>query len=268
MLVNLAVNARDAMPAGGTLTIATHVADAQPGRSSAHASPTPGTAWTPRPRARAFEPFFTTKEVGEGTGLGLATVYGIVAQSGGEIEVDSSPSVGTTFTVTLPRTEQPATTIVDEPDEIAPTQSGGPDPARRGRAGRARDRRPDPPKGAATRCSKGETAKKGCVSPRASSAQLDLLLTDVVMPQLSGPELATRIRALRPELPVVYCSGYLTGTLTDELGIGETILTKPFTSAELLAAVSAPLHLARDGQAARDAEYAATRPKPGSAACT
>ena len=252
VLVNLALNARDAMPAGGTLTIAITA-----GEQAVLTVADTGHGMDAETSARAFEPFYTTKGVGEGTGLGLATVYGIVTQSGGEIDVDSSPSVGTTFTVTLPRTAQPATMIDDEPDEIAPTQTAGrillveDEPAVRAIAARILRK-------AGYEVLEGRDGEEGLRVAARELGQLDLLLTDVVMPLLSGPELATRIRALRPELPVVYCSGYLTGTLTDELGIGETILTKPFTSAELLAAVSSPLHLARDGQAARDAAYAAT----------
>ena len=251
VLVNLAVNARDAMPAGGTLTIAITA-----GEQAVLTVTDTGHGMDAETSARAFEPFYTTKGVGKGTGLGLATVYGIVTQSGGEIDVDSCPSVGTTFTVTLPRTAQPATTIVDEPDEIAPAQTAGrillveDEPAVRAIAARILRK-------AGYEVLEGRDGEEGLRVAARELGQLDLLLTDVVMPLLSGPELATRIRALRPELPVVYCSGYLTGTLTDELGIGETILTKPFTSAELLAAVGSPLHLARDGQAARDAEYAA-----------
>jgi PAS domain S-box-containing protein len=254
VLVNLAVNARDAMPTGGTLTIAISA-----GEQAVLTVADTGHGMDTETRERAFEPFYTTKRVGEGTGLGLATVYGIVAQSGGEIEIESSVSVGTTFTVTLPRIGQPAATNVDEQDEIEPTRGVGrillveDEPAVRAIAARMLQK-------AGYEVVEARDGEEGLRVAEREIGQLDLLLTDVVMPRLSGPELATRLRALRPELPVIYCSGYLTGTLTDVLGPGEMILTKPFTSAELLAAISATLHPAGDGQAAtRGAEHAGTR---------
>ena len=254
VLVNLAVNARDAMPTGGTLTIAITA-----GEKAVLTVADTGHGMDAETRARAFEPFYTTKGVGEGTGLGLATVYGIVTQSGGEIDLDSSPSVGTTFTVTLPRTAKPASPTTAEPDETEPAPRAGrillveDEPAVRLIAARILRK-------AGYEVLEGRDGEEGLRLAARELGQLDLLVTDVVMPQLSGPELATRIRALRPELPVIYCSGYMTGTLTEHLEIGETILAKPFTSAELLDAVSAPMRLAREEEGEpRDAEYAATR---------
>jgi two-component system, cell cycle sensor histidine kinase and response regulator CckA len=243
VLVNLAVNARDAMSTGGTLTIAITA-----GEQAVLTVADTGHGMDSTTTARAFEPFYTTKSVGEGTGLGLATVYGIVAQSGGEIEIESSPSVGTTFTVTLPRVAAPLTTEAADPDRAAePAKTAGTillvedEPAVRAIAARILRQ-------AGYDVLEGRDGEEGLRVATRELAELDLLLTDVVMPQLSGPELAVRVRALRPELPVIYCSGYLAGTLTAELEVGESILAKPFTSAELLAAAGAairpPLYVA------------------------
>ena len=243
VLVNLAVNARDAMTTGGTLTIVISA-----GEQVVLTVADTGHGMDSKTTARAFEPFYTTKPVGEGTGLGLATVYGIVTQSGGEIEVDSSPSVGTTFTVTLPRVAAPVTTEAGDPDRAdEPAKTAGTillvedEPAVRAIAARVLRQ-------AGYDVLEGRDGAEGLRVATRELAELDLLLTDVVMPQLSGPELAGRVRALRPELPVLYCSGYLAGTLTDDLAVGESILAKPFTSAELLAAaraaISPPLYVA------------------------
>jgi two-component system cell cycle sensor histidine kinase/response regulator CckA len=236
VLVNLAVNARDAMSTGGTLTIAIS-AGAQVVLTVADT----GHGMDAKTMARAFEPFYTTKPVGEGTGLGLATVYGIVAQSGGEIEIDSIQSVGTTFTITLPRIAAPVTTEAGDPDQAVEraTTAGTillveDEPAVRTIAARILRQ-------AGYEVLEGRDGEEGLRVATRELAELDLLLTDVVMPQLSGPELAVRVRALRPELPVLYCSGYLAGTLTDDLGVGESILAKPFTSGELLAAARAAI---------------------------
>jgi len=143
VVVNLAVNSRDAMPAGGTLTIAV---GAEASTVWLTVSDT-GHGMDAETQARAFEPFFTTKPLGQGTGLGLATVYGVVAQSGGEIKIDSSPAAAsTTFTVTLPRTTAPA--ALDPGRRRGRSGgSGRTDPARRGRADRPKGRRPHPPRG-------------------------------------------------------------------------------------------------------------------------
>ena len=103
VVLNMAINGRDAMPAGGSLTITTSAVDSRQRRhSSPSRSPTPAPAWTRRRARRAFEPFFTTKDTGKGTGLGLATAYGFVSQSGGRIEIDTALGEGSTFRVLLP----------------------------------------------------------------------------------------------------------------------------------------------------------------------
>lgn len=233
VVVNLAVNSRDAMPAGGTLTIAV---GAEASTVWLTVSDT-GHGMDAETQAHAFEPFFTTKPLGQGTGLGLATVYGVVAQSGGEIKIDSSPAAAsTTFTVTLPRTTAPAALTRAE-DVVGAA----------GAAGRILlvEDEPTVLKVAARILREAGydvlEAKEGEEGLRVATREigrLDLLLTDVVMPQLSGPELALRVRELCPKLPVIFCSGYLAGALDGQLTSGQTILAKPFTSSELLAAVS------------------------------
>ena len=239
VVVNLAVNSRDAMPAGGTLTIAV---GAEASTVWLTVSDT-GHGMDAETQARAFEPFFTTKPLGQGTGLGLATVYGVVAQSGGEIKIDSSPAAaGTTFTVTLPRTTAPAASAQAE------------DVVRASGAARRILLVEDEPtvREVAARILREAgydvlEAKEGEEGLRVATREigrLDLLLTDVVMPQLSGPELALRVRELCPKLPVIFCSGYLAGALDGHRISGATILAKPFTSSELLAAVSTAISTA------------------------
>jgi two-component system cell cycle sensor histidine kinase/response regulator CckA len=245
ILMNLAVNARDAMPRGGTLTIQTANEDlgqafarshpgAAPGRYVALSVTDTGTGMDAHALAHLFEPFFTTKEPGKGTGLGLSMVYGIVKQSGGYISVDSEVSRGTTFRVYLPR--------VDEAEEPQPVEAA---PATRKAgsgtillvededavrslvetilaSGGYKILVADSPAQAAEIC-------------RTYGSQIDVLLTDVVMPDMSGPELAEDLLALRPGVKVVYMSGYA-GEYLDEQGVnsdGVALLQKPFTAAAL-----------------------------------
>ncbi|MGZ4400876.1 MAG: hybrid sensor histidine kinase/response regulator [Gaiellaceae bacterium] len=232
VVVNLAVNGRDAMPAGGTLTI---TVGAEASTVWLTVSDT-GHGMDAETQARAFEPFFTTKPLGQGTGLGLATVYGVVAQSGGEIKIDSSPAGGgTTFTVTLPRTT--ARAALPQAEVVAGAAGAAirillveDEPTVRAVAARIL-------REAGYEVLEAKEGEEGLRVATREIDRLDLLLTDVVMPQLSGPELALRVRALRPTLPVIFCSGYLAGALDGNLTSGETILAKPFTSSELLAAV-------------------------------
>ena len=208
--MNLAVNARDAMPRGGTLTIETAQRRARRAVRRRHPGPragplraarpsaTPASAWTTRREPRVFEPFFTTKEPGKGTGLGLATVYGIVKQSGGHIEVDSEPGAGTTFKIYLPAA------TAEPPSAAAP-----PAPAR---SRRAAPRRSSSSR-TRTRCAGSSTRvlephgytvleaaerRGGAAHRRASTpGPIDLLLTDVVMPGMSGRELAEAVQVRR-----------------------------------------------------------------------
>jgi two-component system cell cycle sensor histidine kinase/response regulator CckA len=240
VIMNLAVNARDAMPAGGKLTIETANTElddayarehfpATPGRYVLLAVSDTGTGMTPEVQAHLFEPFFTTKERGKGTGLGLATVYGIVKQSGGFIWVYSEFGHGTTFKVYLPQVEEAA----------APRASVAPAGLQRGTETvlLAED---EAPVRAVARQVLERQGYKVLEAPSAEAA-LDLaqrysgpihvLLTDVVMPGLSGHDLAQRLAALRPEIRVIYMSGYSDDAITRHglLEPGLAYVQKPFT---------------------------------------
>jgi CheY-like chemotaxis protein/anti-sigma regulatory factor (Ser/Thr protein kinase) len=216
VLMNLAVNARDAMPNGGRLRIETQAVPATegPGQVRIRVSDT-GVGMDADTRGRVFEPFFTTKERTKGTGLGLATVHGIVTQSHGEITVDSEPGQGTAFTILLPATDAPLT---PEPYEL---EAGG------------SQRSPwtillveDEP---GVRSLFGDIlTKEGYRVLRAADAEsavqiamdhpgmIDLLLTDVVMPKQSGRQLAERLHPSRPEMRVLFMSGYADKILESE----------------------------------------------------
>jgi two-component system, cell cycle sensor histidine kinase and response regulator CckA len=246
VLVNLVLNARDAMPSGGRLAITTEnvVLDndrleaeglaLQPGPYTMLAVSDTGMGMEASTRARAFEPFFTTKPKGKGTGLGLATVYGIVDQSGGGIALDTAPGRGTSLRIYIPVT----TAVADEPtaDSPAALASGGSEtillvednePVRELSA-RALRRR-------GYRVHEARTAEEAIEWSQTSGVKPELLVTDVIMPGLSGPNLAARLTALAPELRVLYMSGY-TDDATPANGKywgGVPLLQKPFTPGQL-----------------------------------
>jgi len=249
VIMNLAVNARDAMPRGGRLTIATGIApastalDAPVGRGDAPAAAgrhvmltvgDTGCGMTDDVLAHIFEPFFTTKELGKGTGLGLATVYGIVQQSGGYIRVDSEAGRGSQFHICLPAVEA---TADDEPvaDVVTPTERGSEmvllvedNEAVRGLARE-------------TLVRAGYDvleATNGAEALRVAADQLHRLavvVTDVVMPVMGGNELAGRLRALRRDIRIVFTSGYADDAAggTIRPGLGGAFLQKPFTPGDL-----------------------------------
>jgi CheY-like chemotaxis protein len=250
VLVNLAVNARDAMPDGGTLNIETRNIELDEAFLQPEARMTPGpyvvlvvsdtgAGMEPSVAARAFEPFFTTKPSGSGTGLGLATVYGIVIGSGGVVRLYSEPGIGTTLKVYLPATTAEATTTVHIP-EPAPRARGAnerillveDEPAVRELARRLLE-----DSGYAVLC-----AANG---PEALDAwdehhgNIDLVLTDLIMPGMSGRELAHRLRDSRPAVNVLYMSGYTAGLLGQQaiLEEGDEFLEKPFTRSALLSKI-------------------------------
>ena len=253
VLVNLAVNGRDAMPQGGKLTIETSNLLLSEERASRHPEAGPGEyvvlkvadtgmGMSDEVKAHLFEPFYTTKERGKGTGLGLAMCYGIVKQSGGFITFTSEPGQGTAFQVFLPR-------ATDEPETVR------------------RDRRPAPlPAGQETLLvvednalvrsttvellrAQGYTVLEAAGGPDAvrlvqeTEKVIDLLVTDVVMPEMSGKDVAIRLKELRPTIRVLYVSGY-TADEIDHRGAlegGIAFLQKPYTSETLIRKVRSVL---------------------------
>ncbi|PWK50294.1 PAS domain S-box protein [Actinoplanes xinjiangensis] len=247
VLVNLAVNARDAMPGGGTLTVHTGNRDLAAEEAARMRPPVPpgryvrlrvadtGTGIPPDVLERVFEPFFTTKAPGEGTGLGLATVYGIITQAGGYAGVQSAVGAGTVVTALFPVTQELPATI--------PASAGPAQPQRGGEtilvvedeeALRAVTERILTRHGYHVLSAGGGPAALEIVQD--TTRHLDLLLTDVVMPHMHGRELAEHVRGARPGLPVVYMSGYAQPFITGEgtLEPNTILITKPFTQAELL----------------------------------
>ena len=246
VIVNLAINARDAMPEGGKMTFETANVTLDEDYARQHPGATPGGyvmlaisdtggGMTEEVKEHIFEPFFTTKEIGKGTGLGLATCYGIVKQSGGNIWVYSEPGQGTTFKIYLPR--------VDEEGEILPRH----------------DKEGYPPGGTetvllvedessvrnVTACTlreqgytvlEAENGEEALLVARGQGAKkIHLLLTDVVMPRMGGKVLAELLRAERPDTKVLFFSGYPGEAIVHHgvLDSGAPFLQKPFTPAGL-----------------------------------
>jgi two-component system, cell cycle sensor histidine kinase and response regulator CckA len=243
-LMNLVVNARDAMPIGGTLILETANADLTeqyaelhqpvvPGRYIMLAISDTGTGMTAETKARIFEPFFTTKEKGKGTGLGLSTVYGIVKQSGGYVWVYSELGRGTTFKIYLPRVDAPAEQLLPrrEPGSIAGSETillAEDDELLRPLA-----------KGLLQKLGytvlDAENAATALAAAEAHRGPIHLLVADVVMPGASGRELARQLARLRPETKVLYVSGYTDDAIVHHgmLEPGLNFLQKPFTPATL-----------------------------------
>ena len=241
VIMNLAVNARDAMPGGGKLTIETANAElddtyvrehfpARPGSYVMLAVSDTGTGMSDEVQSHLFEPFFTTKEKGKGTGLGLATVYGIVKQSGGYIWVYTEPGHGTTFKIYLPR-------VAGAPAQRASGPKASPVGAGTETVLLAED------EAAVRAVARHALERQGYTVLEASSSEaaldlaerhsgrIHLLLTDVIMPGMNGRALALRLSELRPDLRVVYMSGYTEEAITRHgvLEPGLTYVQKPFT---------------------------------------
>jgi len=252
IVLNLAVNARDAMPRGGKLIIDTGVFDIDQTFAMEHSMTTGryvmlaisdnGTGMDESTRTRIFEPFFTTKETGKGTGLGLATVYGIVKQSGGHIWVYSEPGQGTTFKIYLPSAEEKLGLGAQDQAEPLPDKREGitillaEDDALL----RKLTRKMLEEHGyKVLEATNGEAALEA-ISRHAS--RIDLTLTDVAMKGMNGPDLVLRLMDLHPGMKVVYMSGY-TGELIAHQGLqsGIPLLEKPFTRAALLKTIDETL---------------------------
>jgi signal transduction histidine kinase/ActR/RegA family two-component response regulator len=250
VLMNLAINARDAMPQGGVLSLGIALADvdaghvvqnpeARPGQFVCLSASDTGCGIAPENLRRIFEPFFTTKAVGKGTGLGLATVYGIVNQHQGWIEVESEVNQGTTFRVFLPACQETAAEVIEP--SVASRVRGGKEtilvvedeaPVRELVCGLLA--------GFGYEILQAESGVKALQLWNACKDKVDLVLTDLVMPdRLNGRELAEKLWADRPELKVIFTSGYSAEVVGKEFVIGEemTYLQKPYHPNTLAAVV-------------------------------
>ncbi|HYM13074.1 MAG TPA: PAS domain S-box protein [Bryobacterales bacterium] len=239
VILNLAINARDAMPRGGRLTIETtnaevgEAAGIAPGRYVRMTVRDTGGGMSAETQSHLFEPFFTTKEQGKGTGLGLSTVYGIVQQSGGHLEVDSRPGQGSTFDIYLPRVEE-ATEEERREEPSRPARGTETillvedEPAVRKLTRELLSRQGYTVMEAAG----GEEALRRCEE---SGEGIDLVLTDVILPEMSGWELAERVARLRLGIRVLYMSGYPQDTLGEQsvLRPGTAFIQKPFSGLAL-----------------------------------
>jgi PAS domain S-box-containing protein len=252
VLMNLAVNARDAMPQGGKLIMETSNLELSaeqardleltPGRYVSLTVIDTGQGMAPGTLSHVFEPFFTTKPMGKGTGLGLATVYGIVKQSGGSIQVESEPGLGTTFHIYLPAADGdmgkkpgPAASVKvaggtetilvaeDEPDLRVLTRIFL--------------------EGYGYKVLEASSAEQAIQAAELFSGPIDLLLTDVIMPGMSGRQLAERIQSKRPQAKVTYMTGYTDDMVVQHkvLEPGVQLLQKPFTKVDLALKVRATL---------------------------
>jgi PAS domain S-box-containing protein len=251
IVLNLAVNARDAMPRGGKFVLETSTVffneelvrqhpQMKTGNYVLLAISDTGCGMSQATASRIFEPFFTTKEVGKGTGLGLSTVYGIVQQSNGHIWVYSEPGHGTTFRIYLPCMDE-RVGIAPPPDDNACFQRGDGKTVllvEDNEVIRRVIRQMLQDQGYAV--VEAENGREGLLQAASQAGRLDLVLTDVVMPGLSGPELVSQLRNSHPELNVLYMSGYASEFVLERgLHIGGTVLEKPFTRAALFSAIEA-----------------------------
>jgi CheY-like chemotaxis protein len=244
MILNLALNARDAMPSGGRMTIETQNVAKVPAALSSELAPgeyvaisvaDSGTGMSPEILKRAFEPFFTTKETGRGTGLGLAQLYGFAKQSAGTARIDSTEGQGTTVTIYLPRTRVLAASgqvtqdnqrknqllsvlLVDDDDSVrevctAMLEDIG--------------------------CKVVAVPGGAEALDQLKSQQFSLLLTDIAMPAMNGVELVREARKIAPEMPVLFASGYADlQVFADDLA-EETVVRKPYRLAEIAARIDA-----------------------------
>jgi PAS domain S-box-containing protein len=253
IVLNLAVNARDAMPNGGKLVIETAVFEFDESFAREHPPMTAGryvmlaisdngSGMDEATRARIFEPFFTTKEIGKGTGLGLSTVYGIVRQAAGHILVYSEPGRGTTFKIYLPSADKKLETGYESLEDPLPPRREGvsillveDDAVMRRLTRKMLEEH-------GYEIIEADNGRSALTAIESSKAAFDLVLTDVVMKEMTGPELILHLADLRPATKVIYMSGY-TGELVLQQGLDNRIrlLEKPFSRVELLRTLDAAL---------------------------
>jgi nitrogen-specific signal transduction histidine kinase/CheY-like chemotaxis protein len=243
VIVNLVVNARDAMPDGGRITIATTGADLSSSYAAVHPEVVPGPhvllsvantghGMNDETQMHLFEPFFTTKEGGKGSGLGLATVYGIVQQSGGHLRVNSAADRGSTFLIYLPRVEPPEDGVQGADRSLLPHPSPGTETVLLAEDEEVVRRfAREILSGNGYKVLEAGSGREALLLSEAYRGEIQLLLTDVVMPKMSGRELTERIRPLRPDLRILYMSGYTDDAILRHgvLEDGIPFLQKPFT---------------------------------------
>ena len=259
VMLNLALNARDAMPDGGIITFETEQVRIDDEYSAGHLGVTPGEyvmlvvsdtglGMDEVTRAQIFEPFFTTKAVGEGTGLGLATVYGIIRQSGGHIYVYSEPGLGTTFKIYLPR-------IAGDATDVASPSRAGQLPAGEGETVLVVEDSGDVRAFVARVLTRSGYAVLVADGPQAALALLDgdagiidLMLSDVIMPGMNGRELADLVAQRRPDIAILFMSGYTDNAIAHHgvLNARTHFVHKPFTPDQLISEVRRTLAARRD----------------------
>jgi two-component system, cell cycle sensor histidine kinase and response regulator CckA len=245
VVMNLAVNARDAMPKGGKLIIETQACQLDAAYAATHPEVIPGayvllavtdtgSGMSKDILEQVFEPFFTTKDPGKGTGLGLATVYGIVKQSRGHISVYSEPGIGTTFKIYLPSVEKPVAELTPQPGNLISKGEGTvllveDEPALRRLAGESLQR-------LGYQVLQAGNGLEALKVAEQHPGTIDIVVTDIVMPRMGGPELVENLKQKRDPIGVIFMSGYTETALLENasLGTDAVLLNKPF-STELLA---------------------------------
>jgi two-component system cell cycle sensor histidine kinase/response regulator CckA len=245
ILLNLAANARDAMPEGGRLTIQTANVELAPSYAATHPPLGPGRyvmlalsdtgdGMDTETQAHLFEPFFTTKDLGKGTGLGLATVYGVVKQSDGHISVYSEPGVGTTFKIYLPRLDEEAT-VEGQPD-LAPAVGGPETVLVVEDEAMLREMLRETLERHGHRVLVARDGTEALQIADEETAAIQLLVSDVVMPGFTGLQLAEQLAPTRPEMRFLFISGYTDGASLHRglPGPGPAFLSKPFSPEALL----------------------------------
>jgi two-component system, cell cycle sensor histidine kinase and response regulator CckA len=249
VLMNLAVNARDAMPTGGILTITTANAEVggrhapgwpqvQPGGYVTLAVRDTGGGMSREVQERIFEPFFTTKAPGHGTGLGLSTAYGIVAQSGGHVAVTSEPGAGSTFTIYLPAHQADVDAVAVHPPH-PPVRGGAETVLLVEDEALVRQLTHEILRRNGYRVLEAADGVEALAVVRNHADRIDLMLTDVVMPRMSGHELVELARPVRPDMRILYVSGYSEEAIArqGQLTEGIELLSKPFTPGVLTAKI-------------------------------